>query len=204
MDSVQLGIMIANLATVVVICFQLRSARHGRRTEDMFTLMEFLHRPHFREARMTVLADEWPTNPADYQAAHKNIAWTICSSFDFAGLMVYQDLVDTDVFYKYWSIPIVAVARKLEAFFVAQRFIGDAGNDFEGLHYWPYYHILVIEARNRLPKVRAEIAADQKKLARKEKTRLMMSTRGYVRNWFERIKKDLEKFWKRLQRGDRR
>jgi len=85
-------------------------------------------------------------------------------NFDFAGLMVYRGLIDVEVFYNYWVIPIVALARKLDSFVDAQHFISDNGDDFKGQDYWPYYHIIVIEARKKLPQVRATIVANQEKL----------------------------------------
>lgn len=201
--GVQLGIMIANLLMVAVICFQLRYMSHSRKTEDMFTLMEFLHRPPFRKARMAVLVDEWPVNFADYQPVHKSVAWAVCSSFDFAGLMVYRGLVDDKDFYNYWAIPIVALARKLDAFVVAQHFTGDAGGDFKGEDYWPYYDILVKEARKRLSQVRAAIIADREKLAGNRKTR-----RDYFWDYIGKVRKNLEVLWSKLQarrpRGRRR
>src|ERR1700693_99332 len=99
-------------ATVMAIMYFLgvEFARRGRKTQDLFTLMDFLHRTEFREARRIALAPKWDSSKDNVTA------WIICSSFDFAGLMVEKRFVNRKVFLYYWAPPVYSLGLALDKF----------------------------------------------------------------------------------------
>ena len=116
----------------VLIARQIRVSRAGRRTEDLFTLMEFLHRDEHRNARMAVLAENWDAS------LDQESAWKVCSSFDLAGLMVGKNFVDRAVFLNYWGPVIPLLAKKLEPFITNCQF-----DDTPGKIYWKHFKWLI-------------------------------------------------------------
>lgn len=130
-------VTLVNLLMLVVLVLQMRAQKVGRRTEDLFTLMEFLHRTEFRDARMEVLHTQ-----KNASLGPKN-AWAICSSFDFAGLMVREKLVDHDLFLRYWGPVIRLLGNRLQPFIADTEF--EPG--LTGTQYWEHCTWLIEEAR---------------------------------------------------------
>lgn len=116
---------------------QLRVAIQVRRTEDLFTLMQFLHQAEFREARNIVRGPAW--DGKDREAARM-----VCSSFDFAGLMVRKKLVDAEVFLDYWGRPICMLADALGNFLDEAHF----ADGTTGREYWKDFVWLIREAQS--------------------------------------------------------
>ncbi len=111
--------------------------RSARKIEDFFTLMEFLHREEHRNARMAVLAEHWDA------ASDIENAWKVCSSFDFAGLMVQNEFVDRSLFFKYWNPVIPLLAKKLEKFIAEWQCEGTPGTI-----YWKHFVWLIERAQS--------------------------------------------------------
>ena len=136
-----LAITAANFGLFYEARMQVRAAREARKTEGLFTLMEFLHRSEFREARRAVLASEEGTKPDERDA------WIVCSSFDFAGLMVEHNLIDRDVFLHYWGPVIPLLAKKIEPFLGATQFGGVPGRV-----YWKHFVRLIDTCQASVPR----------------------------------------------------
>jgi len=141
---------LVNLLMFAIIYLQLLTARKGRKTEDLFTLMKFLHQPEFRDARKAVLAENWTWDSSKNDKKAEKNAWIICSSFDFAGVMVQNKFVDRKVFFKYWALVIDLLGKKLEKFISEKEFgLASGVNKVTGKEYWPYFVRLIEEARSK-------------------------------------------------------
>lgn len=106
-------------------------------TQALFQLQLFLAQPHFRSARAAVRLDNWDgTNP--------EAAGLVCSSFDFAGLMVRRGLVDQDVFFEYWG-PVLCLFQKRLGNFLDET----VGGDLRGRDYWRDFCWIIEEAKRR-------------------------------------------------------
>jgi hypothetical protein len=142
-EKVTTVLYFTSLITVVVTAFMtgkaVSVAKKGRRTQDLFTLMEFLHREEFRDARMKVLED-W-TSPVEDKDA-----WKIASSFDFAGLMVEKGFVSYDVFMEYWRHVLCLMSERLSPFLNKSDF---GAHPVTRRIYWKHFDWLMKKAKNR-------------------------------------------------------
>ena len=127
----------------VLIALQIRVSRTGRRTEDLFTLMEFLHRQEFRDARKAALVPGWDS------CKDKDNAWVLCSSFDFAAFAVENGLVDAKLFLDYWAIPLKELGVALLPFLRSEKL---GPNNMPGEEYWKHFRRLIDKA-NKHPEV---------------------------------------------------
>ena len=122
----------------VLIARQIRVSRAGRRTEDLFTLMEFLHRKEFRDARKAALVKGWDS------LKDEDNAWVLCSSFDFAGFAVENGLVDPKLFLDYWAKPLKELGDAVMPFMKVQKL---GPNEMGGEEYWKHFRRLIIKAK---------------------------------------------------------
>jgi hypothetical protein len=123
------------LGAAFVGIWQIYSSKRHRKIEDFVTLMEFLHGHEFRDARRIVLSPDYKPSPNDYNA------WIVCSSFDFAGLMLEKSIVDSKDFLDYWAVPIRELGKRLDGFLFTQQ-VGDLG----GKIYWEHFDWLIKHA----------------------------------------------------------
>lgn len=130
------GIAVTSMTfiTLILLMRQINLLKKNRKTEDLFTLMEFLHRSEFRDARMEIL------NLKQDASLNPETAWKICSSFDLAGLMIQHNFVDDNIFLIYWSYVIKLLDVKLNTFIYKTKF-----NDVPGEIYWKHFIWLIKE-----------------------------------------------------------
>jgi len=131
-----LAIFIASVTAAAQV-ISLRRQRKYAMTQALFQLQLFLAQPHLRSARAVVRQDCW-------DGTDREVAGLICSSFDFAGLMVRRGLVDQGVFFEYWG-PILCLFEKRLAGFLDER----VGGDLCGRDYWRDFQWIIEESTRR-------------------------------------------------------
>lgn len=116
-----INIFDAVIATTAVLAFlvavvttwanlgQLRAMQTARKVENLLSIMQRLHDPELREARAIVRDPDW--DGKDEVAARM-----ICSSFDFAALLLQHDLVDQKIFLAYWGPALCDLGDALDDF----------------------------------------------------------------------------------------
>ena len=116
-----------------------RELKKSKKMDNWCVLMEFLHRSEFRNARMKIL------DPVEAYILDNRTAWKICSSFDFAGSMVKNKLVDKNLFFEYWK-PVLELLEKDKGF---QDFLNKArfplakfGEQKPWKNYWEHFNDL--------------------------------------------------------------
>ena len=113
---------------------QLQAARETARTQNLFSLLRYLQEGELHIARHTML--EQANRPYDtWTEAQNTIARRVCSSFDFAGVLVRHGLVDSNVFLDFWGEPIRRLGAVLDPFLAA--------NDY----YWKDCYWLIQQAQ---------------------------------------------------------
>lgn len=131
-----LAIFVASVTATVHVLSLRRQRRHAM-TDSLYRLQLFLAQPHFRSARAAVRSDAW--NGSDHESAG-----LVCSSFDFAGLMVRRGLVEPEVFFEYWGPILHLFGVRLKGFLDESVGGGLCGRD-----YWRDFHWLVEETTRR-------------------------------------------------------
>jgi hypothetical protein len=131
-----LAVFVAGITAAAEV-ISLRRQRQYAMTQALFELQLFLAQPQFRSARAAVRQDSW--NGSDLEAAG-----LVCSSFDFAGLMVRRGLVDQDVFFEYWG-PILCLFRERLNTFLDQT----VGGELRGREYWRDFQWIIDETIRR-------------------------------------------------------
>ena len=80
---------------------------HQKKIDNLLSLHQFLHQADLSEARRSVRED-------GCEITLKNTAVRrVCSSFDFAGTMVRNGVVNRKLFFQYWAIPLMTLCRPL-------------------------------------------------------------------------------------------
>lgn len=131
-----LAVFIAGITAAAEVISLRRQRKHAM-TQALFELQLFLAQSHFRSARAAVRQDTW--DGTDLEAAG-----LVCSSFDFAGLMVRRGLVDQEVFFEYWG-PILCLFEKRLSGFLNEA----VGGDLCGRDYWRDFQWVIEEAMRR-------------------------------------------------------
>jgi hypothetical protein len=88
-----------------------------KKLDNLLSLQQFLHQGDLSEARRSI-------REGDCDITLKNPSVRrVCSSFDFAGTMVRNRVVNRKVFLQYWAIPLRALDGKLNS--IAHNLTGD-------------------------------------------------------------------------------
>jgi hypothetical protein len=101
-----LSVHLTLILSILAICFsfasaiaafgQWQSARRQIGVQNLLQMSQYLHQTEYRDARQAV------RNASKDQLSVEMVR-KVCSSFDFAGLLVRHKLIDEMVFLEYWG-----------------------------------------------------------------------------------------------------
>jgi len=114
---------------------QLQAARETTRTQNLFSLLEYLQRPELHAARHKIHRELAKKPYGSWTEEDHLVAGRVCSSFDFAGVIVRNDMVDSVIFLEFWGEPIHLLGLALDPFMKERNY------------YWKEFHWLIREAR---------------------------------------------------------
>jgi hypothetical protein len=81
---------------------------HQKKIDNLLSLHQFLHQTDLSEARRSVREGECEITLKNASVRR------VCSSFDFAGTMVRNGVVNRKLFFQYWSIPLMTLSHPLD------------------------------------------------------------------------------------------
>lgn len=80
---------------------------HQKKIDNLMSLQQFLHQNGLSEARRSIREGECKVT------LQEPTVLRVCSSFDFAGAMVRNHIVNKKLFLSYWAIPLNALDAPL-------------------------------------------------------------------------------------------
>jgi hypothetical protein len=133
---VSISLAIISFLAFCVSIVSLRMAWTQKRLDNLVTLQSFLHRDDLSEARKAVR--EGTSNAGLNDPAIRRV----CSSFDFAGMLVANGAVEKSYFLDYWYVPIITLSEPLET--IANEY---AGKGVTVRAYYKYAYWLIQESK---------------------------------------------------------
>jgi hypothetical protein len=109
--------------------------RNQKRLDNLVSIQQFLHRDDLSNARRAIREDEMQLTLQDARVRQ------VCSSFEFAGLLVRHGAVNKAIFLDYWREPLIALSIKFSD--LGQRNTGRLRID----QYYKYFWWLMGEAK---------------------------------------------------------
>lgn len=89
--------------------------------QNTLSLMEYMHRPEYRDARNVVCSPGF--------AGHEEDAiMVVCSHFDYAGVIVRHGMVSRKIFFDYWGDNLKTISKSVSEFMSKEQNNGQTGH----------------------------------------------------------------------------
>lgn len=132
---------LALLASVVVVLMSRRQSQEAKRTasvQNLMNLLRFLYDRDLGEHRRTVRTALGETRHAEWTEEDRQAAHNVCSSYDFAGLLVKGGLVPEDLFLESWGPSICDLYEILAPYLQSAQTCDKSGHEYWSSFTWLY------------------------------------------------------------------
>jgi hypothetical protein len=136
--SVAFLALLAAVATVLMSRLQLKDAKRTTRVQNLMNLLHFLYDRDLSEHRKTVRTGLGEKMLAEWTDEEMQAARSVCSSYDFAGLLVRGGLVPEDLFLESWGPSIRDLYEILAPYLQSAQSSGLSGQDYWSSYTWLY------------------------------------------------------------------
>ena len=98
------GALVVSLLALGMSVVTIFVNRNQKKNDNLFSLQQFLHNGDLSEARRCIREGEILINLKDQRVRQ------VCSSFEFAGLLVRHGIVNKKIFLEYWRRPLITLS----------------------------------------------------------------------------------------------
>lgn len=136
------ALLVSLIATAASIA-NMHSDREAKRLSNLITIDQYLHQVDISAARHAVRDESALRTTFDDNTRR------VCSSFDFAGMLVRNRAVDKAIFIEYWNESLVKIDQRLAPFWENPNY---TGSGYTLRVQYPSFYWLVQQAKKTKPK----------------------------------------------------
>ena len=130
--------LLASVAAVLIARLQSKAAKRTASVQNLMTLLHFLYDRDLSKHRKTVRSDLGEKKHAEWTEEDRRAAHSVCSSYDFAGLLVKGGLVPEGLFLESWGESVCDLYEILTPYLQSMHAESQSGHEYWSSYSWLY------------------------------------------------------------------